>query len=166
MTIAAIIAAVVVIAVLPLPDFWITQLNYIALYSLVVLGLVLLTGIGGLTSFGQAAFVGIGAYTSAILLEHGRGAMDGEPEYMRQTFRTRVAAPPHVTLLANLDKSYTDGCNKSGVWYRSAVAIAVADKLEKLGYGVDVVTLHQLCGSEAKLLSDFKTCFRMLSKRS
>ena len=54
-------------ALLPLPDFWITQLNYIALYSLVVLGLVLLTGIGGLTSFGQAAFVGIGAYTSAYL---------------------------------------------------------------------------------------------------
>jgi branched-chain amino acid transport system permease protein len=55
------------LALLPLPDFWITQLNYIALYSLVVLGLVLLTGIGGLTSFGQAAFVGIGAYTSAYL---------------------------------------------------------------------------------------------------
>jgi len=64
---AALIGGVVVLALLPLPDFWITQLNYIALYSLVVLGLVLLTGIGGLTSFGQAAFVGIGAYTSAYL---------------------------------------------------------------------------------------------------
>jgi branched-chain amino acid transport system permease protein len=64
---AALLASVVVLALLPLPDFWITQLNYIALYSLVVLGLVLLTGIGGLTSFGQAAFVGIGAYTSAYL---------------------------------------------------------------------------------------------------
>src|SRR5690554_380686 len=49
------------------PEFWITQLNYIGLSSLVVLGLVLLTGIGGLTSFGQAAFVGIGAYTTAWL---------------------------------------------------------------------------------------------------
>lgn len=55
------------VAVLPLPDFWITQLNYIGLYSLVALGLVLLTGVGGLTSFGQAAFVGIGAYTSAYM---------------------------------------------------------------------------------------------------
>ena len=63
----ALLAAIVLIAWLPLPDFWITQLNYIGLYSLVVLGLVLLTGIGGLTSFGQAAFVGIGAYTSAYL---------------------------------------------------------------------------------------------------
>ena len=64
---AALLALVPVVAVLPLPDFWITQLNYIGLYSLVTLGLVLLTGVGGLTSFGQAAFVGIGAYTSAYL---------------------------------------------------------------------------------------------------
>ncbi len=52
---------------LPVPDFWITQSNYIGLYALVALGLVLLTGVSGLTSFGQAAFVGIGAYTSAYL---------------------------------------------------------------------------------------------------
>ena len=52
---------------LPLPDFWITQLNYIGLYALVSLGLVLLTGVAGLTSFGQAAFVGVGAYTAAFL---------------------------------------------------------------------------------------------------
>ena len=60
-------ACMLLYAVSPVPEFWITQLNYIALYSLVVLGLVLLTGIGGLTSFGQAAFVGIGAYTSAYM---------------------------------------------------------------------------------------------------
>lgn len=62
-----VVACMLLYAVSPVPEFWITQLNYIALYSLVVLGLVLLTGIGGLTSFGQAAFVGIGAYTSAYL---------------------------------------------------------------------------------------------------
>lgn len=49
------------------PEFWITHLNYIGLASLVVLGLVLLTGVGGLTSFGQAAFVGVGAYTTAYM---------------------------------------------------------------------------------------------------
>jgi branched-chain amino acid transport system permease protein len=58
---------IAVLPFLPVPDFWITQLNYIGLFSLVVLGLVLLTGVGGLTSFGQAAFAGIGAYTSAYL---------------------------------------------------------------------------------------------------
>jgi branched-chain amino acid transport system permease protein len=50
-----------------LPEFYVTLLNYIGLFSLVALGLVLLTGVGGLTSFGQAAFVGLGAYTTAVL---------------------------------------------------------------------------------------------------
>ncbi|MDI1275465.1 branched-chain amino acid ABC transporter ATP-binding protein/permease [Polaromonas sp.] len=61
------IAALVLVCILPVPEFWITQLNYIGISSLTVLGLILLTGVGGLTSFGQAAFVGIGAYTSAYL---------------------------------------------------------------------------------------------------
>jgi branched-chain amino acid transport system permease protein len=50
-----------------LSEFHVTLLNYIGLSALVTLGLVLLTGVGGLTSFGQAAFVGLGAYTSAYL---------------------------------------------------------------------------------------------------
>src|SRR5207249_8383439 len=49
------------------PQFWITLGNYIGLYSIVTLGLVLLTGVAGQTSFGQAAFVGLGAYTTAYL---------------------------------------------------------------------------------------------------
>ena len=40
--------------------FTVTLLNYIGLYAIVAVGLVLLTGVGGLTSFGQAAFVGLG----------------------------------------------------------------------------------------------------------
>ena len=67
----ALILVIVLLAALPLvpatPEFWITHLNYVGLASLVVLGLVLLTGVGGLTSFGQAAFVGIGAYTTAYM---------------------------------------------------------------------------------------------------
>ncbi|WP_442808712.1 branched-chain amino acid ABC transporter ATP-binding protein/permease [Trinickia soli] len=60
-----------VLPVLPHPlhvsEYWITLLNYIGLYSIVALGLVLLTGVGGMTSFGQAAFVGVGAYATAYL---------------------------------------------------------------------------------------------------
>ncbi|HEY4802591.1 MAG TPA: branched-chain amino acid ABC transporter ATP-binding protein/permease [Paraburkholderia sp.] len=52
---------------LHVPEYWITLLNYIGLYSIVAIGLVLLTGIGGMTSFGQAAFVGLGAYATAYL---------------------------------------------------------------------------------------------------
>jgi ABC-type branched-subunit amino acid transport system ATPase component/ABC-type branched-subunit amino acid transport system permease subunit len=65
LTIAAL--ALLLVAPLLLPDFYVTLLNYIGLSSIVALGLVLLTGVGGLTSFGQAAFVGIGAYTTAVL---------------------------------------------------------------------------------------------------
>ncbi|MES2101511.1 MAG: branched-chain amino acid ABC transporter ATP-binding protein/permease [Pseudomonadota bacterium] len=67
---AFLIAFIVLLAALPqlpVPEFWITQANYIGLYTLVVIGLVLLTGVAGLTSFGQAAFVGLGAYTAAYL---------------------------------------------------------------------------------------------------
>jgi branched-chain amino acid transport system ATP-binding protein/branched-chain amino acid transport system permease protein len=50
-----------------LPPFWIVLLDNIGLSALVAMGLVLLTGVGGLTSFGQAAFCGFGAYTTAVL---------------------------------------------------------------------------------------------------
>jgi len=61
------LAAVLLAGSLVLPPFYVTLFNYIGLYSLVAIGLVLLTGVGGLTSFGQAAFVGLSAYTSAYL---------------------------------------------------------------------------------------------------
>ena len=50
-----------------LPPYWVRCCNYIGLSSIVAIGLVLLTGIGGMTTFGQAGFVGIGAYTTAYL---------------------------------------------------------------------------------------------------
>ena len=65
--ILALFIALLVLGPLFLPEFHITLLNYIGLYALVALGLVLLTGVGGLTSFGQAAFVGLGAYATAWL---------------------------------------------------------------------------------------------------
>ncbi|MET3845129.1 ATP-binding cassette domain-containing protein [Bradyrhizobium sp. OAE829] len=60
-------AAVIALLIAPalLGSFAITLLNYIGISALVALGLVLLTGIGGMTSFGQAAFVGIAAYATA-----------------------------------------------------------------------------------------------------
>ena len=63
----ATILAVAFIAIAPaiLQSFTITLMNYIGIYALAALGLVLLTGCGGLTSFGQAAFIGIGAYATA-----------------------------------------------------------------------------------------------------
>ncbi len=60
--------ALAALPVIPgLPPFWITLVNNIGLASLVTIGLVLLTGVGGMTSFGQATFCGFGAYTTAVL---------------------------------------------------------------------------------------------------
>ncbi|MDY7579273.1 branched-chain amino acid ABC transporter ATP-binding protein/permease [Herbaspirillum sp. RTI4] len=64
------VLAAALLPLLPVPNFWVTQANYIGLYSIVCIGLVLLTGIGGLTSFGQAAFVGLGAYATGYLSSH------------------------------------------------------------------------------------------------
>lgn len=60
---------VLLVAIAPfvLPAYYVTLMNFIGLATIVVIGLVLLTGIGGMTSFGQAAFVGVGAYTTAWL---------------------------------------------------------------------------------------------------
>ncbi len=66
-SVLAVFLVLLAVAPLVLPDFYVTLLNYIGLSAMVALGLVLLTGVGGLTSFGQAAFVGLGAYTSAWL---------------------------------------------------------------------------------------------------
>ena len=71
MTRSSVLQALLVIALaaapLIVPQFWVTLGNYIGLYSIVTLGLVLLTGVAGQTSFGQAAFVGLGGYTTAYL---------------------------------------------------------------------------------------------------
>src|SRR3954469_19858226 len=66
-----ILLSALVMALIPyvpgMPPFWIVLADNIGLSALVAMGLVLLTGVGGLTSFGQAAFVGFGAYTTAVL---------------------------------------------------------------------------------------------------
>ena len=67
----AIVLFALVMAAIPfipgMPPFWIVLLDNIGLAALVAMGLVILTGVGGLTSFGQAAFCGFGGYVTAIL---------------------------------------------------------------------------------------------------
>lgn len=65
MSLAAI--ALLIIAPLVFPTSYLTPFNYIGLNAIVCVGLVLLAGVVGLASFGQAAFVGTGAYTAAVL---------------------------------------------------------------------------------------------------
>ena len=63
--IAVLVIVAFAAAPLYLAPFSITLLNYIGVYAFVALGLVLLTGIGGMVSFGQASFMGVGAYATA-----------------------------------------------------------------------------------------------------
>ncbi len=75
--------AFIAAAPLALPEFYVTLLNYIGLAALVSLGLVLLTGVAGVMSFGQQAFAGLAAYTTAVLT-------------------TKYGVSPWLTLLAGL----------------------------------------------------------------
>ena len=63
------VAFVLAVAAAPvlLSNYEIALLNYVGLAAIVVLGLVLLTGVAGLTSFAQAAYVGIGAYITGYV---------------------------------------------------------------------------------------------------
>ncbi len=65
----AVVATLVGVVLIPaaLPAFYVTLFGYVGLATLVALGLVLLTGISGQTSFGQASFVGLAAYATALL---------------------------------------------------------------------------------------------------
>jgi branched-chain amino acid transport system permease protein len=56
---------------LVLPEYWLAQLTFVLIYSVVGLGLMLLAGFTGLFSIGHAAFLGVGAYTQAVLSNAG-----------------------------------------------------------------------------------------------
>jgi len=52
-------------------EYWLAQLTFILIYAIVGLGLMLLAGFTGLFSIGHAAFLGVGAYTQAVLTNAG-----------------------------------------------------------------------------------------------
>jgi branched-chain amino acid transport system permease protein len=62
-------AAIITVGLAPalFPPFYVTLFGYVGLATLVALGLVLLTGISGQTSFGQATFAGLAAYATTLL---------------------------------------------------------------------------------------------------
>ena len=64
---AALLLAWLCLPLAPVPDFWLTLANYAGIAAIVAVGLVVLTGYGGMTSFGQATFMGFGAYATALL---------------------------------------------------------------------------------------------------
>ena len=52
-------------------EYWLAQLTFVLIYSIAALGIMLLAGFTGLFSLGHAAFLGVGAYTQAVLTNAG-----------------------------------------------------------------------------------------------
>lgn len=52
-------------------DFYVSVASRILIFALAATSLNLILGFGGMVSFGHAAFVGVGAYTAGILMQHG-----------------------------------------------------------------------------------------------
>ncbi|MBU0587403.1 MAG: branched-chain amino acid ABC transporter permease [Gammaproteobacteria bacterium] len=52
-------------------EYWLAQLTFILIYAIAGLGLMLLAGFTGLFSLGHAAFLGVGAYTQAVMTGAG-----------------------------------------------------------------------------------------------
>jgi branched-chain amino acid transport system permease protein len=69
-TTSLVILAVLVVTPLFVKNFIIFQMTMVLIYGLAVLALNILTGGSGQFSLGQSAFYALGAYTSAVLMEH------------------------------------------------------------------------------------------------
>jgi branched-chain amino acid transport system permease protein len=65
-----IVLALLIVTPLFVKNFIIFQMTMLLVYGLAVLALNILTGGSGQFSLGQSAFYAVGAYTSAILMEH------------------------------------------------------------------------------------------------
>ena len=100
----------------------ITLMNYIGLYTIVAVGLVLLTGVAGLTSFGQAAFVGIGAYTTAYLT-------------------TAYAVSPWLGLVAGM------ACTMAVAWVLGLLTLRLSGHYLPLGTIAWGISLYYLFGN-------------------
>jgi len=58
---------------LGMPAGWLVLLTRALIFAIAALSLDLILGVGGLVSFGHAAFLGIGAYVTGIMITEGRG---------------------------------------------------------------------------------------------
>jgi branched-chain amino acid transport system permease protein len=65
------LAVVLLVAPLVLSEYVLSQLVFVLIYSIVGFGLLVLTGYTGQVSLGHAAFLGVGAYTEALLQSLG-----------------------------------------------------------------------------------------------
>lgn len=65
----ALLAAVIVILPLVLPEFQVSRMNRVMFLSVAILGLNLVLGYGGLLALGHSAFIGLGAFLTTWLVQ-------------------------------------------------------------------------------------------------
>lgn len=66
------LALVPLAVALGMPAGWLALLTRAMIFAIAALSLDLILGVGGLVSFGHAAFIGIGAYVTGIMITEGR----------------------------------------------------------------------------------------------
>ncbi|CAH1660260.1 Branched-chain amino acid ABC transporter permease [Hyphomicrobiales bacterium] len=72
LVILGLLAFLPVATALGLPAHWLTLVTRAMIFAIAALSLDLILGVGGLVSFGHAAFIGIGAYGAGILITEGQ----------------------------------------------------------------------------------------------
>lgn len=68
----ALLAALPLAVAAGVPAHWLTLVTRAMIFAIAALSLDLILGVGGMVSFGHAAFVGIGAYVTGIMITEGR----------------------------------------------------------------------------------------------
>lgn len=72
LVILSLLALLPLATTLGLPAHWLTLVTRAMIFAIAALSLDLILGVGGLVSFGHAAFIGIGAYGAGILITEGQ----------------------------------------------------------------------------------------------
>jgi branched-chain amino acid transport system permease protein len=106
-----------------LGEFYVGELGGLFIFAIVGVALMVLTGYTGLVSLGHAAFLGIGAYTNAVLLAHGvpfllsltaaglltaiAGVAIGVPTLRMTGFYLAIATLAFGAILANVFQKWT-----------------------------------------------------------
>src|SRR5579872_5000774 len=131
-----VVLAALILIPLFVKNFIIFQMTMLLIYALAVMALNILTGGSGQFSLGQSAFYAVGAYTSAILMEHAGmnyaltlpiaglicfafGFLFGQPAlrlsgvYLALATFALATAMPQLLKLGYVEK-WTGGCK--GLW--------------------------------------------------
>ena len=92
---AGILLAIVAIAVVPsvIELFALMQLTLFAAMAVLALSLAFIWGFGGILSFGQTAFFGLGAYTAGLL------SVPGRADDNKDCLVTRLQEPLFILLI-------------------------------------------------------------------